>query len=141
MLRHEERLIRKESIMNIFSTQSRQKYNKKGKENILYRKQEICCFKFRKCLLFEYIWQKMSWALQPIFESIEWKRVFLSLYLLIWLLCKEIEEKGMNEMKDMEKLKESSFFSIYEYRMLSLFVKPLETPWEVRINIFNIEKW
>ena len=83
----------------------------------------------------------MSWALQPIFESIEWKRVFLSLYLLIWLLCKEIEEKGMNEMKDMEKLKESSFFSIYEYRMLSLFVKPLETPWEVRINIFNIEKW
>ena len=44
-------------------------------------------------------------------------------------------------MKDMENLKESSFFSIYEYRMLSLFVKPLETPWEVRINIFNVEKW
>ena len=141
MLRHEESLIRKESIMNIFSTQSRQKYNKKSKENILYRKQEICCFKFRKCLLFEYIWHKMRRAIQPIFEFLEWKSPFLSLNLLIWLMCKEIEEKGTNEMKDKENLKESSFFSIYEYRMLSLFVKPLETPWEVRIKIFNIEKW
>ena len=79
---------------------------------------QICCFKFRKCLLFEYIWHKMSRAILPIFKRIK-NPIFIW---IIWKIC----------------IKFVNFLCIYEYQKLSLFVKPLETPWKVRINIFNI---
>ena len=62
----------------------------------------------------------MSRGIQPIFERIK-NPNFIQ---IIWKICRKFVH----------------FFCIYEYQKLSLIVKPLETPWEVRINIFNIEK-
>ena len=64
----------------------------------------------------------MSRAILPIFKRIK-NPIFIW---IIWKICIKFVINNVN------------FLCIYEYQNLSLFVKPLETPWKVRINIFNI---